>query len=115
VEISWLEPAVFATSRLLLYLYAEHLKRMVQAKDIAAISMAACLLGCGYAILDTDALRTISEKASARWAACSSRAMLGDRAGLPPLTNAPCPHCEQISTRGSDSAAAGVVARASRP
>jgi hypothetical protein len=64
VEISWLEPAVFATSRLLLYLYAEHVKRMVQAKHIAAILMAACLSGCGYAILDTDAPPTISEKAS---------------------------------------------------
>jgi hypothetical protein len=40
----------------------------------------------------------------ARWAACSSRVMLGDRAGLPPLMNAPCPHREQINTRGSDAA-----------
>ena len=37
-------------------------------------------------------------------AACSSRVMLGD--GLPLLMNAPCPHREQISTRGSDAAVA---------
>jgi hypothetical protein len=41
---------------------------------------------------------------AAHWAACSSRVMLGDLAGLPLLMNAPCPHCEQISTRGSDAA-----------
>jgi hypothetical protein len=33
-----------------------------------------------------------------------SRVMLGD--GLPLLMNAPCPHCEQMSTRGSDAAVA---------
>src|SRR5262249_6112398 len=38
---------------------------MVQAKHIAAISMAACLSGCGYAILDTDAPSTTLETASA--------------------------------------------------
>ncbi len=31
----------------------------------------------------------------------SSRVRLGDFAGLLLLMNAPCPHCEQISTRGS--------------
>jgi hypothetical protein len=31
---------------------------------------------------------------------------LGDLTGLPLLMNAPCPHCEQISTRGSDAAVA---------
>jgi len=39
---------------------------------------------------------------AARRAARSSRVTLGDLAGLPLLMNAPCPHCEQISTRGSD-------------
>jgi hypothetical protein len=43
---------------------------------------------------------------AARWAACSSRVMLGDLAGLPPLMNAPCPHCEQMSTRGGNAAVA---------
>jgi hypothetical protein len=32
--------------------------------------------------------------------------MLGDLARLPLLMNAPCPHCEQISTRGSDAVVA---------
>ena len=41
---------------------------------------------------------------AARAAARSSRAMLGDLAGLPLLISAPCSHCEQISTRGSDAA-----------
>ncbi len=41
-------------------------------------------------------------------AARSSRAMLGDLAGLPLLMNAPCSHCEQISTRGSDAAVAPI-------
>jgi len=43
---------------------------------------------------------------AARRAARSSRVTLGDLAGLPLLMNAPCPHCEQISTRGSDAAVA---------
>ena len=34
---------------------------------------------------------------------------LGDLAGLPLLMNAPCPHCEQISTRGSDAAVAAPI------
>ena len=41
-----------------------------------------------------------------RQAACSSRVILGDLAGLPLLMNAPRPHCEQISTRGSDAVVA---------
>ncbi len=45
---------------------------------------------------------------AARMAARSSRAMLGDLAGLPLLMNAPCSHCEQISTRGSDAAVAPI-------
>jgi hypothetical protein len=36
--------------------------------------------------------------------------MLGDLAGLPLLMNAPCSHCEQISTRGSDAAVASGAA-----
>ena len=39
---------------------------------------------------------------AARRAACSSRATLGDLAGLPLLKSAPCSHREQMSTRGSD-------------
>jgi hypothetical protein len=35
---------------------------------------------------------------------------LGDLAGLPLLMNAPCPHCEQISTRGSDAAVSDMPA-----
>jgi hypothetical protein len=35
--------------------------------------------------------------------------MLGDLAGLPFLMKAPCPHFEQISARGSDSAAAAPI------
>ena len=46
---------------------------------------------------------------AARRAACSSRVTLGDLAGLPLLMNAPCPHCEQISTRGSDAAVAAPI------
>ena len=41
---------------------------------------------------------------AARTAARSSRATLGDLAGLPLLKRAPCSHREQISTRGSDAA-----------
>ena len=43
---------------------------------------------------------------AARRAARSSRATLGELAGLPLLISAPCSHCEQISTRGSDAAVA---------
>ena len=32
--------------------------------------------------------------------------MVEDLAGLPLLMSAPCPHCEQVSTRGSDAAVA---------
>jgi hypothetical protein len=39
----------------------------------------------------------------------SSRVTLGDLAGLPLLMNAPCPHCEQINTRGSDAAVAAPI------
>jgi pyridoxal-dependent decarboxylase-like protein len=42
-------------------------------------------------------------------AACSSRATLGDLACLPLLMNAPCLHCEQIRTRGSDAALAAPI------
>jgi hypothetical protein len=35
--------------------------------------------------------------------------MLGDLAGLPLLMSAPCSHCEQISTRGSDAALAAPI------
>ncbi len=44
-----------------------------------------------------------------RTAACSSRATLGDLAGLLLLMSAPCSHCEQISTRGSDAALAAPI------
>jgi hypothetical protein len=37
--------------------------------------------------------------------------MLGDFAGQPLLMNAPCPHCEQISRRGSDAAVAPICAQ----
>jgi hypothetical protein len=43
---------------------------------------------------------------AARSAARSSRSTVGDLAGVPLLMNAPCSHCEQISTRGSDAAVA---------
>jgi hypothetical protein len=46
---------------------------------------------------------------AARRAACSSRATLGDLAGLPLLMNAPWPHCEQIRMRGRDAALAAPV------
>jgi hypothetical protein len=32
--------------------------------------------------------------------------MVGELAGLPLLISAPCPHCEQMSTRGSNAAVA---------
>jgi hypothetical protein len=41
-----------------------------------------------------------------RSAARSSRSTVGDLAGVPLLISAPCSHCEQISTRGSDAAVA---------
>ena len=43
---------------------------------------------------------------AARPAARSSRSTVGDLAGVPLLISAPCSHCEQISTRGSDAAVA---------
>ena len=43
---------------------------------------------------------------AARSAARSSRSTVGDLAGMPLLISAPCSHCEQISTRGSDAAVA---------
>jgi hypothetical protein len=46
---------------------------------------------------------------AARTAACSSRATLGDLAGLPLLMSVPCSHREQISTRGSDAALAAPI------
>jgi hypothetical protein len=45
---------------------------------------------------------------AARWAARSSRLTLRDLAGLSLLMNAPCPHREQINTRGSDAAVANM-------
>jgi hypothetical protein len=37
--------------------------------------------------------------------------MLGDLAGLPLVMKALCPHCEQISTRGSNAAVAPICAQ----
>jgi hypothetical protein len=36
----------------------------------------------------------------------SSRVTVGDLAGLPLLMSASCPHCEQVSTLGSDAVVA---------
>jgi hypothetical protein len=52
--------------------------------------------GLGSSVVASD------RSQAARTAACSSRATLGDLAGLPLLKSAPCSHREQMSTRGSE-------------
>jgi hypothetical protein len=62
-----------------------------------------CLVPAAYLALSAS-----YRSQDARWAARSSRVRLGDLAGRPLLMNAPCPHCEQISTRGGDAAVAPI-------